>query len=323
MRSRAWSRRTAAKLTRGADPIALMKAVKNAAEIAGARAAHHPRRRSGRRASSPGSIAKHRAASSPRSTPSRRSKAFAATPACSRIFPFRPSPAPAPTAPSCIIASPARPIARIAPGELFLINSGGQYEDGTTDITRTIAIGEPTAEMRDRFTRVLKGHIAIARAVFPDGTTGAQLEFLRTPIPVGGRARFRPWHRPWRRQLSFGARRPRTHFQARHRAARARHDPVERARLLQSRRLRHPHREPGAGDRRPAGCRRRKAAQCLRDADAGADRPQAGRGRRCSRPRKPPGSTAIMHGSHELWRRYLDDETRDWLAAATRPLGRD
>jgi Xaa-Pro aminopeptidase len=64
----------------------------------------------------------------------------------------------------------------IAPNELFLIDSGAQYEDGTTDITRTIAVGEPTAEMRDRFTRVLKGHIAIARAIFPEGTTGAQLD---------------------------------------------------------------------------------------------------------------------------------------------------
>jgi Xaa-Pro aminopeptidase len=64
----------------------------------------------------------------------------------------------------------------VAPGELFLVDSGGQYEDGTTDITRTVAVGEPTAEMRDRFTRVLKGHIAIAGAVFPDGASGAQLD---------------------------------------------------------------------------------------------------------------------------------------------------
>jgi Xaa-Pro aminopeptidase len=64
----------------------------------------------------------------------------------------------------------------VAPGELFLVDSGGQYEDGTTDITHTIAVGEPTAEMRARFTLVLKGHIAIARSVFPDGTTGAQLD---------------------------------------------------------------------------------------------------------------------------------------------------
>ena len=67
---------------------------------------------------------------------------------------------------------------RIAPGDLLLIDSGAQYEDGTTDVTRTIAIGAPTLEMRDRFTRVLRGHIAIARAVFPDGTTGAQLDTL-------------------------------------------------------------------------------------------------------------------------------------------------
>lgn len=61
---------------------------------------------------------------------------------------------------------------------IFLIDSGAQYEDGTTDITRTLAVGRPTAEMRDRFTRVLKGHIAIARAVFPVGVSGAQLDTL-------------------------------------------------------------------------------------------------------------------------------------------------
>ena len=67
---------------------------------------------------------------------------------------------------------------RIGLGELFLIDSGAQYEDGTTDVTRTIAVGTPTDEMRARFTRVLKGHIAIARAVFPAGTSGAQLDSL-------------------------------------------------------------------------------------------------------------------------------------------------
>src|SRR5689334_19839830 len=67
---------------------------------------------------------------------------------------------------------------RIVPGDLLLIDSGAQYEDGTTDVTRTIAIGKPTEEMRDRFTRVLRGHMAIARAIFPDGTTGAQLDTL-------------------------------------------------------------------------------------------------------------------------------------------------
>ncbi|MGC1714744.1 MAG: aminopeptidase P family protein [Xanthobacteraceae bacterium] len=67
---------------------------------------------------------------------------------------------------------------RIGSGELFLVDSGGQYEDGTTDITRTIAVGAPSAEMRRNFTLVLKGHIAIARAVFPEGTSGAQLDTL-------------------------------------------------------------------------------------------------------------------------------------------------
>jgi Xaa-Pro aminopeptidase len=67
---------------------------------------------------------------------------------------------------------------RISPGDLLLVDSGAQYEDGTTDVTRTIAIGTPTMEMCDRFTRVLRGHIAIARALFPDGTTGAQIDTL-------------------------------------------------------------------------------------------------------------------------------------------------
>ena len=66
----------------------------------------------------------------------------------------------------------------IPPGSIYLVDSGGQYPDGTTDITRTVWIGpgEPSAEQRDRFTRVLKGHIAIARAVFPQGTNGSQLD---------------------------------------------------------------------------------------------------------------------------------------------------
>ena len=67
---------------------------------------------------------------------------------------------------------------RLEPGSLYLVDSGGQYLDGTTDVTRTVAIGAPEDEMRDRFTRVLKGHIAIARARFPKGTTGSQLDVL-------------------------------------------------------------------------------------------------------------------------------------------------
>ena len=69
---------------------------------------------------------------------------------------------------------------RIDPGSVYLVDSGGQYLDGTTDVTRTVWVGpgEPSAEMKDRFTRVLKGHIALALATFPEGTRGAQLDTL-------------------------------------------------------------------------------------------------------------------------------------------------
>jgi Xaa-Pro aminopeptidase len=67
--------------------------------------------------------------------------------------------------------------------EIYLIDSGGQYPDGTTDVTRTMIVGEPNAEMKDRFTRVLKGHIALATMRFPEGTTGAALDaFARKPL---------------------------------------------------------------------------------------------------------------------------------------------
>ncbi|MGN6356579.1 MAG: aminopeptidase P family protein [Novosphingobium sp.] len=74
----------------------------------------------------------------------------------------------------------------LLPGSCYLVDSGGQYPDGTTDVTRTVWIGPdaPPAELRDRFTRVLKGHIALARAVFPKGTAGHQLDAL---------ARFHLW----------------------------------------------------------------------------------------------------------------------------------
>ena len=66
----------------------------------------------------------------------------------------------------------------IETGTLYLVDSGGQYRDGTTDVTRTLAIGTPTREMQERFTLVLKGHVALARAVFPVGTRGGQLDIL-------------------------------------------------------------------------------------------------------------------------------------------------
>jgi Xaa-Pro aminopeptidase len=68
----------------------------------------------------------------------------------------------------------------IEPNSIYLVDSGGQYRDGTTDVTRTIWVGPgaPSGEMKDRFTRVLKGHIALATATFPEGTRGAQLDTL-------------------------------------------------------------------------------------------------------------------------------------------------
>jgi Xaa-Pro aminopeptidase len=65
---------------------------------------------------------------------------------------------------------------RLEMNSIYLVDSGGQYADGTTDVTRTVAIGTPSAEQRDRFTRVLKGHVAVATALFPEGTRGCQLD---------------------------------------------------------------------------------------------------------------------------------------------------
>ncbi|MCP5411940.1 MAG: aminopeptidase P family protein [Alphaproteobacteria bacterium] len=75
----------------------------------------------------------------------------------------------------------------IGRNEMYLVDSGAQYPDGTTDITRTLMVGQATDEMRDRFTRVLKGHIALATAHFPEGTIGMQLDsFARRPLWEAG-----------------------------------------------------------------------------------------------------------------------------------------
>jgi Xaa-Pro aminopeptidase len=76
---------------------------------------------------------------------------------------------------------------RAEQGSLLLVDSGAQYLDGTTDVTRTVAIGEPTQEMRERFTLVLKGNLALARIRFPAGTTGSALDVLaRAPLWAHG-----------------------------------------------------------------------------------------------------------------------------------------
>ncbi len=76
---------------------------------------------------------------------------------------------------------------KLMPGSLYLVDSGGQYRDGTTDVTRTVAIGEPTEEMRRHYTLVLKGHIGIATARFPAGTRGADIDgFARRALWAAG-----------------------------------------------------------------------------------------------------------------------------------------
>jgi Xaa-Pro aminopeptidase len=165
------------RISSGPDPIAMMKAVKNGAEIDGARAAHRrdgaavtrflawfDREAASRRITEIDTVAAIE--SFRRETKELKDVSFptiAGAGPNGAIVHYR------------VTTNTNRPI---VPNDLFLIDSGAQYQDGTTDITRTIAVGNPSMEMRDRFTRVLKGHIAIARAVFPEGTTGAQLDPL-------------------------------------------------------------------------------------------------------------------------------------------------
>ncbi|MBB4261135.1 MULTISPECIES: aminopeptidase P family protein [unclassified Bradyrhizobium] len=165
------------KPVRGSDPIALLKAVKNATEIKGTKTAH---------VRDAVALARFlafidREAASGKLTEIDAVEAletFRRDTGALRDVSF---PTISGTGPNGAIVHyrvTRKSNRRIAPGDLLLIDSGAQYEDGTTDVTRTMAVGEPTDEMRDRFTRVLRGHIAIARAVFPDGTTGAQLDTL-------------------------------------------------------------------------------------------------------------------------------------------------
>ncbi len=165
------------KATKGPDPVIALKAVKNAVEIEGARAAHLR----------DGAAVTRFLAWFEREAPSVRLTEIDAVMAL-ETFRRETGALKDVSFPTISGAGPDGAIVHyrvtrktnraIAPGDLFLIDSGGQYLDGTTDITRTVIVGEPTPEMRDRFTRVLKGHIAIATAVFPDGATGAQLDPL-------------------------------------------------------------------------------------------------------------------------------------------------
>ncbi|MCA0300786.1 MAG: aminopeptidase P family protein [Proteobacteria bacterium] len=164
-------------LVREADPVALPKAAKNDVELAGIRAAH---RRDGAAVSRFLCwLARESAAGTLREIAvSDRLQAMRQETGALRDLSFDTISGAGPN--GAIVHYHATPATErtLEPGSLYLVDSGGQYRDGTTDITRTVAVGTPTAEMRDRFTRVLKGHIALAMARFPAGTTGSQLDVL-------------------------------------------------------------------------------------------------------------------------------------------------
>jgi Xaa-Pro aminopeptidase len=169
-------------VAKGADPVTRMKAVKNEAEISGTRAAHKR----------DGAALVNFLAWFDREAPDGKLTEIDAV-AALESFRRETGWLKDVSFPTIAGAGPHGAIVhyrvtqktnrRISKGELFLIDSGAQYEDGTTDVTRTLSVGDPAHEMRERFTLVLKGHIAIARAVFPEGTTGAQLDgFARAPL---------------------------------------------------------------------------------------------------------------------------------------------
>ncbi len=174
------------KIDKGADPVMRMKAVKNAAEIEGARAAHL---RDG------AALVRFLAwfdAEAPKGNLTEIDvvaalETFRRESGKLKDVSFPTISGAGPNGAIVHYRVTERSNRRIAPGELFLLDSGAQYEDGTTDVTRTIAVGPPSSEMRTRFTQVLQGHIAVATAKFPEGTTGAQLDpFARRALWADG-----------------------------------------------------------------------------------------------------------------------------------------
>ncbi|MEZ0313939.1 MAG: aminopeptidase P family protein [Myxococcota bacterium] len=174
--------KSGAKLNRDGDPVLLPKAQKNPIEIQGARDAHIRDAAAMARflfwlsQRAPTGELDELTASAALLASRRRDKRF-------RDESFEAISGAGPNGAIVHYRSTAKTNRNLENPSVYLIDSGGQYEDGTTDVTRTVAIGTPTAEQRDRFTRVLKGHIAIATARFPVGTTGSQLDALaRMPL---------------------------------------------------------------------------------------------------------------------------------------------
>ncbi|HVJ54527.1 MAG TPA: aminopeptidase P family protein [Aliidongia sp.] len=175
-----------ATAVRGADPISLPKAIKNAVELEGARQSH---KRDGAAMTRFLHWLDGNAVGKSEIEVSDRLEQFRVSGGGERFRDISFDSI------SGAGANAALPHYRAEPGKertieggtFYLIDSGAQYLDGTTDITRTIAIGTVTAEMKDRYTRVLKGHITLDRATFPKGTTGSQLDVLaRLPLWEAG-----------------------------------------------------------------------------------------------------------------------------------------
>src|SRR5882724_2522031 len=164
-------------LVRDADPVALPKACKNAVELEGIRRAH---RRDGAAVSGfLGWLSRESRGGKLREIEaSDRLQALRQQTGKLRDLSFDTISGAGPNGAIVHYRASEASQRTLEPGSLYLVDSGGQYRDGTTDITRTVAIGTPSPEMRDRFTRVLKGHIALAMARFPAGTTGSQVDAL-------------------------------------------------------------------------------------------------------------------------------------------------
>ncbi len=179
-------RAAGADILRGDDPCLLPKACKNDVEIAGAKAAHVRDGASLTRflawlsvAALSGGVTELAAA--------RRLRSFREENPEFRDLSFDTISGSGPNGAIVHYRADAASDRTLGAGELFLLDSGAQYPDGTTDVTRTVAIGRPSDEMRDRFTRVLKGHIALATARFPVGSSGSQLDVLaRLPLWQAG-----------------------------------------------------------------------------------------------------------------------------------------
>ncbi|HPE30950.1 MAG TPA: aminopeptidase family protein P, partial [Parvularculaceae bacterium] len=175
-------RETGARVVDMTDPCALPRACKNDIEIAGARSAHV-------RDGAAISQFLYWVATSAQGgdideiTASKKLEEYRAASGKLADLSFDSISAAGPNGAICHYKVSTESNLKLLPGSLYLIDSGGQYPDGTTDITRTVPIGKASEEMRDRFTRVLKGHIALATMRFPAGTTGHQLDAIaRKPL---------------------------------------------------------------------------------------------------------------------------------------------